>query len=158
MTKTLKDLAHDLGEVLEQKNEAYGDAVGKSAAFLTLLYPNGIPVEAYGAVSLQLRIFDKQCRIANKPDAFGEDPFLDIGGYGLLGQRMVLDKGKTRGKRKVKVGKRRCSGCNGDTNEPRGAACWVCFLTNNPPLPGDKSWQRGATTRELTELAKMGIK
>ncbi len=32
-----------------------------------------------------VRIFDKMKRIATQKDAFGESPFKDIAGYGLLG-------------------------------------------------------------------------
>jgi hypothetical protein len=32
-----------------------------------------------------IRIIDKLFRISHKKNAFGESPFLDIAGYGLLG-------------------------------------------------------------------------
>lgn len=171
MTNTLKDLAEKLGQTLEIKHEAYGDAVGKSAAFLTLLYPNGIPVEAYGSVSLLLRIFDKQCRIANKPNAFGEDPFLDIGGYGLLGQRMVLNKAEAQIPTPESVSEilntPRVKNCARCVEESKQELCWVCFyryhLGDSVKTPSEflkqfPLWSKTACEREVKDMAALGIK
>ena len=36
-----------IGELVEQKNRAYGDSFRKCGEFLKLLYPNGIQPEQY---------------------------------------------------------------------------------------------------------------
>lgn len=74
-----------IGELVEEKNTAYGSAFADSARFLELLYPSGVPLSAYTDVLLMVRIFDKMKRIATAKDAFGEDPFRDIAGYGVIG-------------------------------------------------------------------------
>lgn len=75
-----------MGRLVTEKNRAYGDSFGpKSAAFLQLLWPNGIPVESYEDAQAIMRVFDKLCRIATDKDAFGESPWRDITGYGILG-------------------------------------------------------------------------
>ena len=80
-----KELGRDVGELVDEKNEVYGDSVGQSGEFLKLLWPDGIPVESYGDALTLVRIFDKCKRIATRKDAFGESPYQDIAGYGLLG-------------------------------------------------------------------------
>lgn len=82
---TFKDLGEKIGALVDEKNKAYGDSFAKAGDFLKLLYPNGISVERYGSMLCLVRIFDKQMRIATDKDAFGESPFGDITGYGLLG-------------------------------------------------------------------------
>lgn len=81
---SIKVIASELGNILEEKNKSYGSAFTKVKDFLTILYPNGIPVESYGDMVILVRIFDKMMRIANDPEAFNEDPYKDIAGYGLL--------------------------------------------------------------------------
>jgi hypothetical protein len=78
-------LAVELGELVAQKNKAYGNAFGKTGTFLKLLYPDGITPDQYGDALCIVRIFDKLMRIATNPTAYGESPFRDIAGYGLLG-------------------------------------------------------------------------
>ena len=41
--------------------------------------------EQYGDMLAITRIIDKLFRVATKKDAFGESPFKDIAGYGILG-------------------------------------------------------------------------
>lgn len=81
----LETIANEIGELVQEKNKAYGNSFGKSGDFLKLLYPDGIKPEQYQDMLLVVRIFDKQMRIANKKDAFGESPYRDIAGYGILG-------------------------------------------------------------------------
>ena len=38
------------------------------------------------------RVVDKLFRIANRRDAFGENPWQDIAGYGILGTANEMDK------------------------------------------------------------------
>lgn len=83
--KRFKEIGNEMGELVGEKNAAYGDSFAKTADFLKLLYPNGVKPEQYGDMLCQARIFDKQMRIATKKDAFGESPYRDIVGYGILG-------------------------------------------------------------------------
>lgn len=76
--------AIEIGQIVTEKNKAYGDSFAKTADFLNLLYPNGIKPEDYGNALALVRIFDKMMRIATDKDAFGENPFSDIGGYAIL--------------------------------------------------------------------------
>jgi len=74
-----------VGKLVDEKQAAYGNSFGKAGKFLELLYPDGILPDQYGDALTLVRIFDKQMRIATDKDAFGESPYQDIAGYGLLG-------------------------------------------------------------------------
>lgn len=89
-----KELAEKIGNLVEQKNAAYGNSFDQAGEFLKLLYPNGIPPESYGDMLCVVRIFDKLKRIATKKDAFGESPYGDIIGYGLLGLNKDIEAAK----------------------------------------------------------------
>jgi hypothetical protein len=78
-------IAEETGLLVEEKNAAYGSSFAKTEAFMQLLYPNGIASDQLGDALLIARIFDKLMRIANRKDAFGESPYRDIAGYGILG-------------------------------------------------------------------------
>jgi len=80
-----KETAEEIGQLVEEKNEAYGNSFAKSEEMLKILYPDGIPQDSYEDVLLLARIFDKMMRIANRKEAFDEDPYKDIAGYGILG-------------------------------------------------------------------------
>lgn len=84
-----EDIGRELGAIVDDKQRKYGDSVGSTRDLIRLLYPSGVPESAYGDVHLLVRIFDKMKRIATDPDAYGEDPYLDIAGYGLLGYRQA---------------------------------------------------------------------
>jgi len=81
----LRRPARELGELLVRKNAAYGSSFLKAGEFLALLYPMGIRPEQYTDALLLVRIFDKCMRVATRKGAFGESPYLDIAGYGILG-------------------------------------------------------------------------
>ena len=81
-----------IGELVEQKNAAYGSSFAKAGDFLRLLFPQGIPQHRYDDALLLVRIFDKQMRIATDGDAFGESPYRDIAGYGILGAALNENK------------------------------------------------------------------
>ena len=78
----------ELGELLVEKNTAYGNSFNVSGEILKVLYPDGITPSQYEDALGITRIIDKMFRIANKKDGkdqMGESPFMDIAGYGILG-------------------------------------------------------------------------
>ncbi|MDF2722120.1 MAG: hypothetical protein K0Q59_1795 [Paenibacillus sp.] len=81
-------IGKEVGALVAEKNAAYGDSFAKSGAFLRLLYPNGIGPDQYADSLCVIRIFDKLMRIATRKGAFGESPYRDIVGYGILGVHM----------------------------------------------------------------------
>lgn len=87
-----QQLANKIGELVDEKNKAYGNSFGEVGDFLRILYPTGIPPEAYTDALCIVRIFDKLKRIATAKDAFGESPYQDIVGYALLGTQKDIDK------------------------------------------------------------------
>ncbi|HLJ89540.1 MAG TPA: hypothetical protein VKZ53_22210 [Candidatus Angelobacter sp.] len=87
----LGEIAKQIGEIVKQKNAAYGNSFGKTGDFLRLLYPDGISPDQYDDAFLLIRIFDKQVRIATSKKALGESPYFDIAGYGILGVAMEGD-------------------------------------------------------------------
>lgn len=89
-SRRFEELGRKIGALVQEKNDAYGNSFSKSEAFFKILYPDGIKPEHYSDVLLLARIFDKIMRIANQKDAFGESPYTDIVGYGILG----VDKDK----------------------------------------------------------------
>lgn len=78
------NLSTKIGTVVAEKNKAYGDSVRKSALIMQLLYPDGIGYDQIPSALLTVRVLDKLSRIANDPGFGGEDPAMDIAGYGLL--------------------------------------------------------------------------
>jgi len=92
--KTLKELTNELGEMLEEKQKAYGDAIEESGKFLSVLYPNGIPPESYQTVALLVRMFDKMKRIAN--GASNENSWKDLAGYSVQGWKIMLKEQQTK--------------------------------------------------------------
>ena len=81
---TLEDVGTEIGALVGQKNAAYGSAFSESGKILQILYPNGVPVEKYTDMLTTVRILDKLFRIANNKNAFDEEPWKDIAGYGIL--------------------------------------------------------------------------
>ena len=80
-----KDLGSKLGQLVDEKQKAYGDSFGKSGEIIKILYPEGIKPEQYKDALAVTRIIDKPFRIANDKKYGNENPFGDIAGYGLLG-------------------------------------------------------------------------
>ena len=87
-------IAETVGALVNEKNAAYGNSFEQAGEFLRLLFPNGIPPESYDDMLCIVRIFDKLKRVATNKDAFGESPFQDIVGYGLLGMAKDAKKRK----------------------------------------------------------------
>lgn len=87
-------IGQEIGQLVFEKQIAYGDSFGNAGAMLKILYPLGIRVDQYNDALAVVRIIDKLFRIANEKDAFGENPYKDIAGYGILG---TANKGKVEG-------------------------------------------------------------
>ena len=75
----------EVGRLVSKKQIAYGDSFNKSGDILKILYPNGVSIDQYKDMLCIVRIIDKLFRISNSKNAFNENPYMDIVGYGLLG-------------------------------------------------------------------------
>ena len=80
-------LGAEIGLMVDKKQDAYGDSFGNADKIMKVLYPKGISLEQMPDALVVVRIIDKLFRIANRKDAFGESPYRDIAGYGLLGAK-----------------------------------------------------------------------
>lgn len=80
-----EELGQQIGKEVAYKNKAYGDSFAKSGEIIKILYPDGIKPDQYDDALAVIRIVDKLFRVATDRDAFGESPFRDIAGYGILG-------------------------------------------------------------------------
>jgi len=80
-----EQIGKEIGALVDKKNQAYGSAFDNAGEILKTLFPNGIKPEQYADMLALLRIIDKLFRIANDKNAFNEDPWQDIAGYGILG-------------------------------------------------------------------------
>ncbi len=85
MSKNYESIGTEIGKLVQEKNEAYGDSFGQACKILEVLYPNGISPTQYRDALAITRVIDKLFRLANKKDAFGESPWRDICGYAILG-------------------------------------------------------------------------
>lgn len=85
LAERITEIAAEMGRLVPEKNAAYGNSFAVAGEFLKLLFPDGLRPSQYGDALLLVRVFDKQMRIATYKDAFGESPWRDIIGYGLLG-------------------------------------------------------------------------
>lgn len=84
-TGPFESLGSEIGRLVQEKQAAYGNSFGKSGQVMRLLYPDGIKPEQMDDALAVVRVLDKLFRIATAKDAFGESPWRDIAGYGLLG-------------------------------------------------------------------------
>ena len=80
-------IGQEVGKLVADKQQAYGDSFGRAGACLREMFPDGIQPHQYDDLLTIARILDKLFRIANDPHAFSENPYQDIVGYGLLGMR-----------------------------------------------------------------------
>ena len=87
MSKNYDEIGKKVGELVQQKQKAYGDSFGKAGECLRQMYPNGIKPEQYDDLLTITRVLDKLFRIANDANAFEENPFRDICGYALLAMK-----------------------------------------------------------------------
>ena len=85
MNKSHTQIGTEIGNLVDQKNAAYGSSFAECHKILSVLYPNGIKPEQYTDALGIIRVIDKLFRIATAKDAFGESPWNDIAGYAILG-------------------------------------------------------------------------
>ena len=78
-------IGEEVGKLVGEKQKAYGDSFGRSGECLRQMFPEGIKPNQYDDLLTIARILDKLFRIANDPEAFSENPYQDIVGYGILG-------------------------------------------------------------------------
>ena len=82
-----EDIGSNIGKLVQEKKEAYGDSFGRSGECLRQMFPEGISPDQYDDLLTIARILDKLFRIASNPAAFEENPYKDICGYALLGMK-----------------------------------------------------------------------
>lgn len=82
-SERFEEIGKEIGKLVKEKDAAYGDSFGRIGNVLREMYPDGIRPEQYDDMATIVRMLDKQFRIANKKDAFGESPYKDIVGYGI---------------------------------------------------------------------------
>jgi hypothetical protein len=73
----------EIGKIVTEKNQQYGNSFEDCEKYILLLYPNGIRPDQVGDVLYLARDFDKSKRIASgrKGD---ENPSMDKAGYAIL--------------------------------------------------------------------------
>ena len=79
-----ESLGRSVGELVAEKQKAYGDSFSKSHKILKVLYPDGIQPDQYMDVLTVCRVVDKLFRLATDPTYGDESPWRDICGYSLL--------------------------------------------------------------------------
>lgn len=82
---TFRAIASKVGETCAAKNAAYGDSFARSGEVLRIMFPEGIRPDQFDDALGVVRVVDKLFRIATDRDALGEDPWIDVAGYGVLG-------------------------------------------------------------------------
>ena len=92
LMQTYRDLGTNIGRLVEEKDQAYGSSFQRAQEILRILYPDGVQPDQYCDMLGMIRVIDKLFRIANRKEAFGENPWQDIAGYGLLGVANEMDK------------------------------------------------------------------
>ncbi len=79
-----EEIGAKVGRLVDRKQKAYGRSFDQSGEIIKILYPNGIHPDQYDDLLAMIRVIDKLFRIANQKEAFDENPWQDIAGYGLL--------------------------------------------------------------------------
>jgi len=79
-----EELGREIGALIQEKQQSYGDSFHKSGEVMKLLFPKGIPPESYVDALALVRIIDKLFRLATDPGYNGENSWGDIAGYALL--------------------------------------------------------------------------
>ena len=78
------ELCTEMATLVADKNLAYGNSFEDIPYIVRILYPDGIKPEQYEDALGIIRVLDKMKRIATDRDAFGENPWKDIMGYGIV--------------------------------------------------------------------------
>jgi hypothetical protein len=98
MLSEFEILGLDVGTLVNEKQQQYGDSAGRSGQILFILYPDGVFPYQYDDMLLTARVLDKLSRISQRKadgkDLGGESPWKDITGYGLLGLRKDMRREK----------------------------------------------------------------
>lgn len=92
MIKNYVELGKKIGELITEKQAAYGDSFHRSGDVMALLFPNGIPKESYVDALAIVRIIDKLFRLATDPNYNGENSWGDIAGYSILRMADSINK------------------------------------------------------------------
>lgn len=101
MTGRYESYASEIGAMVDEKQEAYGDSFGRSyKIFEELLagYKYGdsyvIPKELLPHLLTLVRMVDKMFRVVSNPtgDRMGESPYRDMAGYALLAAAKEEDR------------------------------------------------------------------
>ena len=94
--KNYSELGENVGKLVTEKQQAYGDSFGRSGECLRQMFPDGIKPEQYDDLLTIARMLDKLFRIATNPNAFDENPYGDLCGYALLGMNRYNEKKETK--------------------------------------------------------------
>jgi len=115
------EIGKEIGGIVDEKQEQYGDSFGRAGRVLQELFPCGIEPDQYDDVLAIARILDKLFRIANG-DKGDESAYRDIAGYGILGE----GKGRTCAKCKWTNRYNYCFARDSYVNESNNACgLWV---------------------------------
>jgi hypothetical protein len=160
-SKSFKDIALGLGELVTEKNAAYGDATKTGAEAMRKLFPNGVKPEQYEDFGYCLLVWHKLSRVATNPEAFGENPKQDIAGYSILALTREQRGTPTNGPKEHLPLKLNqwfvCEKCGQEmANKGSGDSwvkhlCWPCW---HPiyPLVNQDGWREIANEREIKEV------
>lgn len=105
--KTLQEIGTEVGALVTEKNQAYGNSFELSKNILHILFPNGVSTDKYQDMLTITRVIDKLFRVATRKDAFGENPWQDIAGYAVLAMWNQQDKSSAQ------------TGQTGQTQQPK---------------------------------------
>lgn len=76
-----------LASMLKKKHAHYTDSILRVALALEVFYPNGVKPGQFVDFALVVRTLDKIMRISSgKRSIDNESPWIDVAGYGVLGQ------------------------------------------------------------------------
>ena len=83
-TPNFAKIGADIGDLVQEKNEAYGNSFEHSGEIMKFLFPKGIPPEKYVIALSLVRIIDKIFRLATNPSYNNENCWKDMAGYCVL--------------------------------------------------------------------------
>ena len=75
----------EIGALVDNKQQQYGDMISAMGPLLLILYPNGIKPEQYNDLAIIVRMLDKIGRLTRGNGKGDEDAWQDLCGYSLLG-------------------------------------------------------------------------